>query len=65
MLNRVIAESIARDPMMLVAAVVHQADSTFHRFDKFNMKYNPLGESGLRNIFLKYDNLIKGMVQIC
>jgi hypothetical protein len=29
-------------------------------FDKFNLKYNPLGESRLREIFLKTDNLIKG-----
>ena len=36
------------------------ADKTFHRFDKFNLKYNPLGESRLREIFLKYNNLIYG-----
>ena len=36
------------------------ADKTFHRFDKFNLKYNPVGESRLREIFLKYNNLIKG-----
>ncbi len=38
-----------------------QADkNTFHRFDKFNLKYNPCGQSRLREIFLKTDNLIKG-----
>ena len=31
-----------------------------HRFDRFNTKYNPLGQSRLREIFLKTDNLIKG-----
>jgi AMP deaminase len=36
------------------------ADKTFHRFDKFNLKYNPVGESRLREIFLKYNNYIKG-----
>eukprot|EP00049_Salpingoeca_infusionum_P018391 m.357034 g.357034 ORF g.357034 m.357034 type:complete len:785 (+) comp17693_c0_seq1:155-2509(+) len=36
------------------------ADSTFHRFDKFNLKYNPVGESRLREIFLKSNNLIEG-----
>jgi len=36
------------------------ADKTFHRFDKFNLKYNPVGESRLREIFLKYNNHIKG-----
>lgn len=33
---------------------------SFHRFDKFNLKYNPVGESRLREIFLKTDNYIKG-----
>jgi len=31
-----------------------------HRFDKFNLKYNPCGESLLREIFLKQDNLKGG-----
>lgn len=33
---------------------------SFHRFDKFNLKYNPIGESRLRTIFLKTDNFVKG-----
>ncbi|CAN1820461.1 AMP deaminase [Linum perenne] len=40
---------------------VHADKSTFHRFDKFNLKYNPCGQSRLREIFLKQDNLIQGM----
>ena len=32
---------------------VHADRNTFHRFDKFNLKYNPIGESRLREIFLK------------
>ncbi len=36
------------------------ASQTFHRFDKFNLKYNPIGESSLRDIFLKYNNYIQG-----
>jgi AMP deaminase len=36
------------------------AHHEFHRFDNFNLKYNPIGESGLREIFLKTDNHIKG-----
>jgi len=36
------------------------AHDTFHRFDRFNLKYNPAGQSRLREIFLKTDNLIKG-----
>ena len=30
------------------------------RFDRFNLKYNPCGQSRLREIFLKSDNLIGG-----
>ncbi|KAJ3117385.1 AMP deaminase [Phlyctochytrium bullatum] len=39
---------------------MHAHKDSFHRFDKFNLKYNPIGESRLREIFLKTDNLIKG-----
>ena len=39
---------------------MHAHTDSFHRFDKFNLKYNPVGESRLRTIFLKTDNLIQG-----
>ncbi|EDV19618.1 uncharacterized protein TRIADDRAFT_51147 [Trichoplax adhaerens] len=39
---------------------VHADRNTFHRFDKFNLKYNPIGESRLREIFLKTDNYVDG-----
>jgi len=39
---------------------MHAHKDSFQRFDKFNLKYNPLGESRLREIFLKIDNFIKG-----
>ncbi|XP_045600064.1 AMP deaminase 2 isoform X1 [Procambarus clarkii] len=39
---------------------VHADRNTFHRFDKFNAKYNPVGESRLREVFLKTDNYIDG-----
>ncbi|XP_063862391.1 AMP deaminase 2-like isoform X3 [Scylla paramamosain] len=39
---------------------VHADRNTFHRFDKFNAKYNPVGESRLREVFLKTDNYING-----
>lgn len=39
---------------------MHAHKDSFHRFDKFNLKYNPIGESRLREIFLKTDNHIKG-----
>ncbi|KAF9448708.1 AMP deaminase [Macrolepiota fuliginosa MF-IS2] len=39
---------------------MHAHQDSFHRFDKFNLKYNPIGESRLREIFLKTDNYVKG-----
>ncbi|XP_051919597.1 AMP deaminase 3 [Hippocampus zosterae] len=39
---------------------VHAGRHTFHRFDKFNSKYNPVGASELREIFLKTDNHLNG-----
>ena len=39
---------------------VHADRNTFHRFDKFNSKYNPVGESILREIFIKTDNFVNG-----
>ncbi|XP_063387499.1 AMP deaminase 2-like isoform X1 [Cydia fagiglandana] len=39
---------------------VHADRNTFHRFDKFNAKYNPIGESRLREVFLKTDNHMNG-----
>ena len=33
----------------------------FHRFDRFNAKYNPIGQSSLRDIFIKTDNDINGV----
>lgn len=39
---------------------VHADKNIFHRFDKFNLKYNPFGQSRLREIFIKQDNLIHG-----
>ncbi|CAH0690398.1 unnamed protein product [Spodoptera exigua] len=39
---------------------VHADRNTFLRFDKFNSKYNPIGESRLREVFLKTDNYMNG-----
>ncbi|KAI6231693.1 AMP deaminase [Aphelenchoides besseyi] len=39
---------------------VHADRNTFHRFDKFNTKYNPVGQSVLREVFIKVDNYVKG-----
>jgi len=40
---------------------MHADRNTFHRFDKFNAKYNPIGQSSLRDIFIKTDNEVKGV----
>ncbi|KAI9506419.1 hypothetical protein BX070DRAFT_240936 [Coemansia spiralis] len=39
---------------------MHAHKGAYHRFDKFNLKYNPIGESRLREIFMKTDNFIDG-----
>ncbi|XP_005989754.1 AMP deaminase 3 isoform X2 [Latimeria chalumnae] len=39
---------------------VHAGRQTFHRFDKFNAKYNPVGASELRDLYLKTDNYMDG-----
>ncbi|XP_078500514.1 AMP deaminase 1-like [Lissotriton helveticus] len=39
---------------------VHAGHETFHRFDTFNSKYNPMGASQLRELYLKTDNYIGG-----
>ena len=39
---------------------MHSDESTFCRFDKFNLKYNPLGKSRLREIFLTTENVLAG-----
>ncbi|XP_044537758.1 AMP deaminase 3 [Gracilinanus agilis] len=39
---------------------VHAGRQTFHRFDKFNSKYNPVGASELRDLYLKTENYLGG-----
>jgi AMP deaminase len=39
---------------------MHADRTLWHRFDKFNLKYNPFGKSMLRQIFLKTDNVMNG-----
>ncbi|XP_039247750.2 AMP deaminase 2-like isoform X2 [Styela clava] len=39
---------------------VHADRNLFHRFDKFNLKYNPIGQSILREIYIKTDNYCRG-----
>jgi len=44
----------------LLLSCIIKDRNTFHRFDKFNSKYNPVGESRLREIFIETDNAIGG-----
>src|SRR5947199_9596948 len=46
--------------LLFVLISLQAHTDSFHRFDKFNLKYNPIGESRLRTIFLKTDNDING-----
>ena len=39
---------------------MHADWSTMHRFDRFNLKYSPVGQSRLREIFLKTNNFVGG-----
>ncbi|KAJ2663678.1 AMP deaminase [Coemansia sp. RSA 1200] len=39
---------------------MHVQKDEYRRFDRFNLKYNPVGESRLREIFLKTDNHMHG-----
>ena len=48
---------VRRSRLGLLAVMADR--STMHRFDKFNLKYNPCGESLLRTIFLKTDNYLQ------
>ena len=59
---REVFESLKLTPydLSVDALDVHADRNTFHRFDRFNLKYNPIGQSRLREIFLKQDNFIKG-----
>lgn len=44
----------------LCSCLLIQGRQTFQRFDKFNDKYNPVGASELRDLYLKTDNYIDG-----
>lgn len=52
--------NIGRKNLLIDMLDTHAHTDSFHRFDRFNKKYNPYGEPVLREIFLKYDNFMKG-----
>ncbi|XP_029438523.1 AMP deaminase 3 isoform X2 [Rhinatrema bivittatum] len=55
-------DSLHMDPYDLTvdSLDVHAGRQTFHRFDKFNAKYNPVGASELRDLYLKTENYLGG-----
>lgn len=57
-----IVKSLKLDPRTLTvdALDVQGGFSLFKRFDRFNAKYNPMGEAVLRTVFLKTQNDIGG-----
>lgn len=60
MLNFFLGLGISAYDLSVDMLDVHADRNTFHRFDKFNTKYNPVGESTLREIFIKTDNYVGG-----
>ena len=50
----------AEQPDQLAGVFALQGRQTFHRFDKFNSKYNPVGASELRDLYLKTENYLGG-----
>ncbi|KAH0521118.1 AMP deaminase 3 [Microtus ochrogaster] len=59
---RQVFDSLHMDPYDLTvdSLDVHAGRQTFHRFDKFNSKYNPVGASELRDLYLKTENFLGG-----
>lgn len=55
---------------MCLWTVFLKGRQTFQRFDKFNAKYNPVGASELRDLYLKTENHISGeyfatIIKVC
>lgn len=48
------------DELTVASLKVKAEKCIFNRFDRFNGRYNPLGNSALRSIFLKTDNVMCG-----
>lgn len=60
-LNDVFSEmGLSAYDLSVDALDMHADRNLFHRFDRFNQKYNPLGASQLREIYIKTDNHMGG-----
>lgn len=44
---------------------MHAGKESFHRFDRFNLKYNPFGQSRLREIFIKQVACLPSLLSMC
>lgn len=53
-------KSTFRDLNLLSCPFSLKGRQTFQRFDKFNAKYNPVGASELRDLYMKTENHIDG-----
>ncbi len=52
--------SITAHDMSINTLDMHADMSTMHRFDRFNLKYNPVNSGDLREVFLKTENFMGG-----
>lgn len=59
-LNPFVYESCFANPFLMFLYLSLKGRQTFQRFDKFNAKYNPVGASELRDLYLKTENHING-----
>ncbi|PWV12799.1 putative AMP deaminase [Trypanosoma cruzi] len=48
------------EDLTVASLKVKAGNGTFNRFDEFNGRYNPFGNSALRTLFLKTDNFMGG-----
>lgn len=53
-------DSCLANPFLIFPYLPLKGRQTFQRFDKFNAKYNPVGASELRDLYLKTENHING-----
>ncbi|KAJ1957165.1 AMP deaminase [Linderina pennispora] len=52
--------NLTADDLSIDTLDMHAHKGAFHRFDKFNSSFNPVGQPQLREIFMKTDNFING-----
>ena len=68
--DHLLLESPASTSIFVSLPLFLKGRQTFQRFDKFNAKYNPVGASELRDLYLKTENHINGeyfatIIKVC